>query len=439
MGNYIYTKAALRAGAKKGSSPKSDYISLTQHTIDEQFYNASNWWTIQEETEIGSREYREVDVRIAHVINAETGLKLGDDWKTLYFKSTEEPPMLGRIYLFDGSVWLTTNIESDKNLVATCTIRRCNNTLRWVDEKTGHFYEEPCAIEYLVKEPRDYATQGSPFKTPGGFLHIETQFNKRTNLITENQRFLFGNPNHWTGYRVIGAGINDFRNAKTYDWHEAKILTLDMITDFVNNELDDIVNGIANAGINLYAIDILEETLNGAPGDMAELHATITYNGNSVIREIEWESSDESVASVDSNGKVLFIKTGSCLVTANIKGNPTKATCNINVTAAPFSNYEIRITPDKNYVLEKSTGKFEVYLYENGIKQNNTFNITCDNNAVPPNNFVFTGGTAVNTFTIKNKLRYLESNLTITCACNGKPASREVDIYLRGAWLYGAN
>ena len=67
--------------------------------------------------------------------------------------------------MFDGSTWLTVNAEVTKNLTGTSTIRRCNNSLRWIDESTGSYYEEPC-IEYLVKEPRDYATQGSPFMTP---------------------------------------------------------------------------------------------------------------------------------------------------------------------------------------------------------------------------------------------------------------------------------
>lgn len=439
MSDYQYMRASIRAGAQKGSIPKSEYVDLFQHTLDEQFYNASNWWTIQEETEIGSREYRPVDVRMAHVINAETGLKLGDDWKTLFFKSTEEPPMLGRIYTFDDSVWLTTNIESTKNLTATCTIRRCNNTLRWLDESTGVFYEEPCAIEYLVKEPRDYATQGSPFKTPGGFLHIEAQFNTRTNLINENQRFLFGNPGHWTGYRVIGTGINDFRNAKTYEWREAKILTIDLIADFVNNELDDIVNGIANAGVNLYTLNIIENSINGAPGDMIQLHTAVTYNGHSAERNITWVSSDRTIASVDSTGKVTFLLAGSCTITANIEGNPTSDTCSVVVTPTPTVNKEIRLSPDRNYVLEGATQAFSVYLYENNVQQADKFTITCNPNIVPAANFTFTvSGSSVNNFTIQNKIRDLNSKLTITCVCETESISKDVDIYLRGAWLTGA-
>ena len=214
---YKYIPSSMTIQPKAGTSPKNVYTDLFAQTLKEQFYNSSNWWTIQEETSVGSELYENVDVRIAHLINAETGLKLGDDWKTLLFSDTNHPVELGKHYVFDDNTWLTTNTEIRKNLSATCTIRRCNNTLRWIDEPTGAYYEEPCTIEYEVKEPRDYFTQGSPFMTPGGFIHILVQFNSRTNLINENQRFMFGNSGHWTCYKVIGTGINDFKNEKTYD------------------------------------------------------------------------------------------------------------------------------------------------------------------------------------------------------------------------------
>jgi len=437
MSDYKHMRASIRAGAQKGSVPKSEYVNLFQHTLDEQFYNASNWYQILEETEIGSKEYKPVDVRISHVINAETGLKLGDDWKTLYFKSTEEPPMLGRIYTFDDNIWLTTNIEAEKNLTNTCTIRRCNNTLRWLDEGTGVYYEEPCAIEYLVKEPRDYATQGSPFKTPGGFLHIEAQFNSRTNLINENQRFLFGNPGHWTGYRVLGTGLNDFRNTKTYDWRSTKLLTIDMIADFVNNELDDIVNGIANAGINLYTLNIVKNNILGNPNNVVQMDAIVTYNGHTTTRNIIWQSSDTNVATVDSNGIVLFKAIGECTLIAHIEGNPTFDTCAVTcIEGNDAIVLEVKANPSTNYILEGETKTFNVYLYANNIQQDAKFEFTCITNGVPLDNFTFTSGSVPgNQFTIENKEKYIEAPLTIRALTDAMV--KHIDIYLRGAWISG--
>jgi uncharacterized protein YjdB len=430
---YKYTQASIAASARKGNSPKDQYIDLFQETLKEQFYNSSNWWTVQEEKIVGSAEYENIDVRIAHVINAETGLKLGDDWKTVLFKEINHVVELGRLYIFDNSTWLTINSEIVKNLTATSTIRRCNNSLRWIDEPTGAYYEEPCAIEYMVKEPRDYVTQGSPFMTPGGFLHIEMQLNNRSGLIKQNQRFLFGNPGHWTCYKVIGTGINDFRNVNTYDENSAKILSLDLIANFVNDELDDIVNGIADVNTNAYTITVNQSNAEGAPGDTVQLSASVTYNKDSVVRAIEWSSSNNHIATVSGSGLVTFVALGTCTITANILENTTSDSCVILVTNTPTTNTEVRIIPDTNFILEGSSRTYSVYLYENDVQQADAFTITCSGSNVPASNYTFTQVSG-NSFSVKNILRDVSSYLTIQAVSGTN--TKDFIVYLRGAWQY---
>jgi len=452
MTTYPHTRASILASAKSGSSPKDQYITLFQKTLDEQFYNSSDWWTIKEETSLGSQVYADTDVRINHVINAETGLKLGDDWKTVLFKNITHPIQLGKHYIFDDSTWLTINTELVKNLTGTCTIRRCNNTLRWIDEPTGAYYEEPCCIEYMVKEARDYATQGSPFITPGGFLKIFTQLNERTGKINENQRFLFGNTGHWTCYKVIGTGLNDFKNDKTYDNDSATVLVIDLIANFVNDELDDIINGIADVVTNAYSISLNTYILSGSPATSGNLFASVLYNGDSASRPIEWTSSDSSIAgfsgssgssilldtivtgSSSGSAIVIFKANGSCVITASIYNNAVSASAVITVSASPVINSDIRVTPDRNYVLEGQTQIFSTYLYENDIAQSDTFTYTCTSGSIPTTSYVFTSIDG-NNFSIKNNLRDVSSNLTITCLTSGS-VQRDLEIYLRGAWLY---
>lgn len=437
---YKFIPASIYGGAKKGNSPKDQYIELFQQTLNEQFYNSSDWWTIQEETEIGSGLYTNQDVRINHVINAETGLKLGDDWKTVLFPELDHQLDLGRHYLFDGSTWLIINIEVIKNLGATCTIRRCNNTLRWIDEPTGVYYEEPCIIEYMVKEPRDYITQGSPFPTPGGFLHVITQLNARSGKINENQRFLFGNPGHWTCYKVTGTGINDFTNVITYDNNSAHILTLDMSANFINNELDDIVNGICDVYTNTYSVILSSGSISGSPTGTMQLNANILYNGNSVTRAMEWVSSNPIIASVVGNSGsalVTFNSNGNCTITASVYGNPAGDTCWITVSASPTINNEILISPNTNYILEGSNRTYSVYLYENGVQSSGSFIITCSGSNIPSANYTFVQ-TDGNHFKVTNILKDLTSYLTVQCTTGSIVAPKTFDIYLRGAWKFDA-
>jgi len=428
---YKYIPSSMTIQSTMSSSQKNVYIDLFEQTLKEQFYNASNVWTIKEETAIGSEIYQDIDVRITHLINAETGLKLGDDWKTVLFADVNHPIELGKRFIFDDNTWLTTNTEVIKNLSGTCTIRRCNNTLRWINEPTGAYYEEPCAIEYLVKEPRDYFTQGSPFMTPGGFLHIEMQFNERSNLINENQRFLFGNPGHWTCYKVIGTGLNDFKNEKTYDNNSAKILTLDLIANFVNNELDDVILGIADAYTNNYIVTLNKTSVEGAPSSTIQLTPSITYNGNSVVRAMEWTSSNNNIATVSGSGLVTLITAGSCLITTNIAHSSASAVCTLLVTGSPAINNDVVISPDINYILEGALTSYSVYLYTNGVQQADTFVTTCNGNSVPQANYVFTQIDG-NSFSIKNNLRNTSSYLTVQCTSGSNVESK--NIYLRGAW-----
>jgi len=429
---YILPDLSIRAG--KPTDPKDSYRDLFQETLNNQFYNASNWWTIAEEISNGSAEFQDVDVRIAHLINSETGLKLGDDWKTLLFKDVDHSTQLGKLYTFDTNTWLTINTEISKNLTGTCTIRRCNNTLRWIDEPTGVFYQEPCCIEYAVKEPRDYLTSGSPFATPGGFLHIEMQFNERTNLIRENQRFLFGNPGHWTCYKVVGTGLNDFKNQTTYDNDSADILSLDLIANFVNDELDDIVNGIADVNTNLYTITLNKQTAAGIPTDTIQLIPTITYNGKTTTRTVLWTTTDATKATVSSSGLVTLVANGSCNITATIDGNPANDACAITVSAIPVINSDVIITPNTNYVLEGASKTYSVYLYENDVLQADLFTITCNGHTVPTDNYTFSQIDG-NNFEITNTLRDSSSYLTITCTVVGiGGVSETFDVFLRGGW-----
>jgi len=283
----------------------------------------------------------------------------------------------------------------------------------------------------MVKEPRDYLTSGSPFATPGGFLHIEMQLNERTNLIRENQRFLFGNPNHWTCYKVIGTGLNDFRNQYTYDNESVQILSLDLIANFVNDELDDVVNGIADVNTNLYTITLNKATAAGIPTNTIQLIPTVTYNGKTTTRTVIWETSNALVATVSTSGLVTLVANGVCNITATIEGNPANDVCPITVSSIPVLNSDIRLSPDTNYVLEGATQTYAVYLYENDIIQADTFTITCNRNSVPAANFTFTQTTG-NQFTIKNTLRDSSSYLTITCTVGA--VVETYNIYLRGGW-----
>jgi hypothetical protein len=426
---YKFTNASMSIN---GKTPKEDYIGLFQETLNQQFYNSSDWWTIQEEIPYASDSFVNTDVRITHVINAETGVKLGDDWKTILFKEVDHEIYVGRLYMFDDNTWLVVNTEVIKNLTATATVKRCNNMLRWVDVDTGALYTEPCTIDYLIKEPRDYATAGSALVTPSGYVQIKAQFNSRTNTIRPNQRFLFGNPTNWTAYKVVGTGMNNYNNLQTTDNMSAGILLLEMVANYVNYETDDITLGIADVNQNIYTVSINETGINGVVGTNVSLTTTVTYNGNTVTRPITWSSSNTSIATVSSSGVVSMVAAGSAVITANITNNSASATRTVTVNpSGSANNRSVVISPNTNYIFEGETSVYSVFLYVNGAVQGSTFTITCAQNSVPLVNYSFTQ-TDGNHFSIKNIERCLISNLTVTCTSGTDIGT--MNIFLKGAW-----
>lgn len=226
--------------------PKTDYHEEMQAIVNDQFYNSSDWYTIQEETSFSSGVYSDLDVRINAVVNTTTGANQGDDWRKLVFKDISKSVRIGAFFVFDNNTWVTINTEVLSNLTSTCTVRRCNNTLRWYDANTVK-QSFPCVLDYGITENRDYSTGGSKLVNPSGLLQVTTQLNAVTNLIVPNDRFLFGNPSNWTTYKVQGGGIHNFNNPETETFSVTGLLKLTTSVVQLNTDTDDTTLGYPDA------------------------------------------------------------------------------------------------------------------------------------------------------------------------------------------------
>ncbi|NFN93602.1 DUF11 domain-containing protein [Clostridium botulinum] len=96
--------------------------------------------------------------------------------------------------------------------------------------------------------------------------------------------------------------------------------------------------------LNKSSLDIKEDTLE-------KLTATTTPSAV----DIDWSSSDETVATVDSNGNVKAIKEGQATITAQIKGTDIKADCIVTVTK---EDTEPKPTdPEQEYIINTAYAK----------------------------------------------------------------------------------
>ncbi|NFN94447.1 Ig domain-containing protein [Clostridium botulinum] len=76
------------------------------------------------------------------------------------------------------------------------------------------------------------------------------------------------------------------------------------------------------------SISLDKSSLTLKEGNTNKLTATTTPSAI----DIEWSSSDDTIATVDENGKVTGVKEGTCTVTAKIKGTDLTADCIVTVT-----------------------------------------------------------------------------------------------------------
>lgn len=81
----------------------------------------------------------------------------------------------------------------------------------------------------------------------------------------------------------------------------------------------------------------------GFDKDPITLNATVSP-ANAALKNIEWSSSDEKVATVDKNGKVTPIAVGTATVTAKIN-DTVKATCEVNIGELKPTKVEIATVP----------------------------------------------------------------------------------------------
>ncbi len=411
-------------------TPKEMFREDYQENVNESFYESSDWYTIQEETVFGSEDLVNLDVRIISVISATTGVSQGDDYKKLLFKDLDHTVHIGYFYVFDSNYWVVTNTEKDKTLTPTATVKRCNNTLRW-QTSDGALYSVPCSIDYGIRENRDYSTAGSAVVNPSGLITVTTQMNDKTNQIDSSQRFLFGNSSNWTGYKVVGGGIENHNNLQTSDNDSSGVLKLTMSVDSVATT-DDLTNGVADMLHEVFTLSLSESSVDGNVAGSLDLYATVELNGSVVNETVDWSSSDVAVATVDSSGNVSFIALGSCIITASLDENSSvNDTCGVDVLSAPVSEYQVVVTPDSNKILENMDETYNVKLVLNGVDQADVFAFSVTSLDVPTDNYTFTAIDG-NNFKVENLEKYLDEPLVVNCLSGIH--SKNVSINLRGAW-----
>jgi hypothetical protein len=445
------------------SIPGTIYSRDFSAISDMSFSNAPNVFTdVETETSYGSGTYEAISqVRVASVFDISTGQNLGDDFKRFIFESTFVPT-IGQLFYWKNSYWIATNSDNYQSLSKSLVVRRCNNMLRWYDEYKN-LIEEPCILSYVLKEAGDYST--SQMMISSGFITVYCQRNPRTVTVVENNRFLFGVPTNRKAYKVYGNGLKIYLNSETEDETSPAVAEFYMGASFLNSEIDDLVNGIANAYDNEYTVTILDGDIIQSMGFTKTLTATVKHEGAVVSEGVTWSSSDSSIVSVTSAGVITcnqnedfglvsvpysisedfgsifdlhsesedfggLIYLASATIRCTLNSNTDiYDEITVYVTSDVQDDYEVQISPDVTLLYEGDTQAYTCYLMKNGVETANKFTFAAS--GVPAANYILTTIND-NAFTVENVKKYVDDELSITCTSGTH--TKTFDITLRGDW-----
>ena len=423
-------KYLTSASATTFQTPKESFLADFQANVDAEFSVAADIYTITEELPFASGSYIDVNVRINSAINSETGRNRGDDWKKVIFQDLSHDTNIGYKYLFDDNYFICVNSEIKKNFASSITVRRCNNTLRWVDTN-GNNLSSHCIIDYSIKRPSDSVGRSAPV-TSEGFIVVYTQLNDDTKTIVPGQRFLFGNSDNWQTFKIFGNGIRSFLNQDTEDNDSCKLLMLEMGANAVNNDTDDVINGIADTYKNVYELTLTPSSISGSVGDTFQISANLEINDISTTKDLTYASSASSIATVSGSGGVILTANGSTDISVYMTDNTSaSAVCSVVVSASTVAPYEIRVSPADDTILEGLTTTFTVYGYVGGVQQADVYLFTLANSNVPGANYILST-VDDNSFSVQNVAMYLAYPLIISATSGSY--TEDISVDLRGAW-----
>lgn len=381
--------------------------------------------------------------------NNSYGISLYDSW---IFDGTEEENTVGHKYIqmypydnpvlkegdyvvfdyyYNGqkSTWLCVAFSSDSEYEQIGKIRMCTNEVRFYNQD-GELVRIPCVFDNKINSEKNVTL--SNLKYINGITTIYMQLNEDSTQITPNQRLLFGRPGNWTAFKVVSVGVNNFMNTVYFDNSTAKILEITMEAAYVNYDTDDLINGIADA--NTYSINISQDNFETTVGQQIQLTANVVMNGNMTVdKPVVWSSSNNEVATVNSDGIVETVGEGSATVTATMENNSNVyGSVEISVVSQPTNTYEIILSPyfgDNYGILQGETQVFSCYLYLNGEQQDVPINFTLNTNA-NDSSYVYNVIDS-NSFSIQN-IRMDKNEINIICSYESYDST--FHILLKGAW-----
>ena len=337
MGKLQFYSNYLNNVAK---SPNKEWREEQQAFVSEMFDNSTivRHDVYEENYPFDFNFVNNPDCWVSTVLDVTTGMvKNSDDYRSLYFKNIDHEVGRGRYFKWLDNYWIvyeTTTHELET--ISTCNIRRCNNWLKWLNDK-GEVITYPCVIEGDLTSAN--AQVAKTITQANSHINVIVQGNKDTLSIVKNSRFMF-NHNVYKFY-----AINNYMQVDYVD-DNAPLLFMDFYLDMEIDE-DNVAENLADDLRNQYHIECNVEQLTGQIGNEGVIIPTV-YRNNKTIDDVRMEfvSSDDNIITVDKDGNYLMRNNGEAVISVQILGNEiSKIDIPIIVTDVSQTTYSIIINP----------------------------------------------------------------------------------------------
>ncbi|GAA0366848.1 Ig-like domain-containing protein [Bacillus horti] len=282
----------------------------------------------------------------------------------------------------DNKYFVITETVSPRHSKYKSIIRNCNYSIKFV--LNGQLHEGLSIIESRTFD----VDNGQYITMPTGKILVTHQQNEITDNIERDQRFIkMGSP-----WKVVGV-----------DKSKKGLIRLTCDVDvFVPG--DDIENEIANADrLVTYNVYFTSDNISMILGATLQLNVVVTANGQIVSENVLFESSDELIASVGTNGLVTAHEEGNVSITARLQRDPrVYDVIQINVEEIVEDDYSIHINGSDS-IRQGQTLTYAATVYNNAqeVTEPVTFALFADNQSSTTTSAVITSQNA-NSCSIRN-------------------------------------
>jgi hypothetical protein len=316
-----------------------------------------------------------VGVRITPSYQIKQLATLKDDYKTLIYQDFRTNVAIGELYQFSGYTWLTVDTGRTVVSSSSCQVCRCADFLRFYDD-AGVFHKLPCvlqrdgyydlATDQFISLPNNTIRALVRWDTESKLIkwaNVDNPTNKFSRFILESKAYKTVSINPHS-YVRLGVGYVEIRFQE----------------DLIKPGIDNLVDGIAD-DIQGVTVHILNGATSIGVGQTLQLNTSVKRNSIVIDNPtLTYVSATPTVASVNSNGLVTGLTSGSSYISASYAGISDSVDITI---ASVVNNYTIDFTASNSNLTSVKLGEQVTYTAiprNNGVAYTSpcTFSVVAD-------------------------------------------------------------